>query len=92
MPTADVSSSPGLSLAVGETLDSVTVDAVIELASVDTNNPDRDAHLLSTDFFAAEKNPQISFTSKGITARRSTSSWSCSSHRLTRSGIRTNWL
>jgi polyisoprenoid-binding protein YceI len=53
-------------LAVGQTLDSVAVDAIIELASVDTNNPDRDAHLLSTDFFAAEKNPQIRFTSTGI--------------------------
>jgi polyisoprenoid-binding protein YceI len=70
MPTADVSSSPGLSLAVGETLDSVAVDALIELASVDTNNPDRGAHLLSTDFFAAEKNPRIRFTSKGITGTK----------------------
>jgi len=53
-------------LDVGDTLDSVAVAAVIELASVDTNNADRDAHLLSTDFFAAEKNPQITFTSTGI--------------------------
>jgi polyisoprenoid-binding protein YceI len=53
-------------LDVGDTLDSVAVAAVIELASVDTNNPDRDAHLLSTDFFAAERNPQITFTSTGI--------------------------
>lgn len=53
-------------LDVGDTLDSVAVAAVIELASVDTNNPDRDAHLLSTDFFAAEKNPQITFRSTGV--------------------------
>jgi polyisoprenoid-binding protein YceI len=53
-------------LDVGDALDSVAVAAVIELASVDTNNPDRDAHLLSTDFFAAEKNPQIRFTSTGV--------------------------
>ena len=53
-------------LDVGDTLDSVAVAAVIELASIDTNNPDRDAHLLSTDFFAAEKNPQITFTSTGV--------------------------
>ena len=53
-------------LAVGDTLDSVAVTATIDLASVDTNQPDRDAHLLSTDFFAAEKNPQITFTSTGI--------------------------
>jgi polyisoprenoid-binding protein YceI len=53
-------------LTVGETLDEVAVAAVIDLASVDTNQPDRDAHLLSTDFFAAEKNPQITFTSTGV--------------------------
>lgn len=53
-------------LDVGDTLDSVAVAAIIELASVDTNNPDRDAHLLSTDFFAAERNPQIRFTSTGV--------------------------
>jgi polyisoprenoid-binding protein YceI len=53
-------------LTVGETLDDVAVAAIIDLASVDTNQADRDAHLLSTDFFAAEKNPQITFTSTGI--------------------------
>jgi polyisoprenoid-binding protein YceI len=53
-------------LSVGDTLDSVAVAATIDLDSVDTNQPDRDAHLLSTDFFAAEKNPQITFTSTGI--------------------------
>lgn len=53
-------------LTVGDTLDSVAVVATIDLASVDTNQPDRDAHLLSTDFFAAEQNPQITFTSTGI--------------------------
>jgi polyisoprenoid-binding protein YceI len=54
------------SLTVGDTMDSVAVAAAIDLASVDTNQPDRDAHLLSTDFFAAEKNPQITFRSTGI--------------------------
>ncbi|HZA79011.1 MAG TPA: YceI family protein [Acidimicrobiales bacterium] len=53
-------------LNVGDTLDSVAVTATIDLASVDTNQPDRDAHLLSTDFFAADKNPQITFTSTGV--------------------------
>src|SRR4029450_7229515 len=52
-------------LAVGETLDTVAVDAIIELASVDTNNPDRDAHLLSTAFFAAGRTPETSCASRG---------------------------
>jgi polyisoprenoid-binding protein YceI len=56
-------------LTVGDTLDSVAVAATIDLASVDTNQPDRDAHLLSTDFFAAEQNPQITFASTGISER-----------------------
>jgi polyisoprenoid-binding protein YceI len=45
---------------------SVTVD--VELASVDTNQPDRDNHLRSTDFFGVDKNPRMSFRSTGIAA------------------------
>jgi polyisoprenoid-binding protein YceI len=55
------------SLSVGDTLDSVAVAATIDLASVDTNQPDRDAHLLGTDFFSADLNPQIAFVSTGLT-------------------------
>jgi polyisoprenoid-binding protein YceI len=51
------------SLVVGETLADTKVTADIELASVDTNQPDRDAHLLSTDFFRAELHPTMSFVS-----------------------------
>jgi len=36
-------------------------------SSVDTNNADRDGHLQSTDFFGAEANPQMVFTSTGVT-------------------------
>ena len=39
----------------------------INAASVDTATPDRDAHLRSDDFFAAEKHPQITFTSARVT-------------------------
>ena len=34
--------------------------------SVSTGNTDRDAHLASTDFFSAEKNPKMTFVSKQI--------------------------
>jgi polyisoprenoid-binding protein YceI len=54
-------------LTVGETLDDSGVAATIQMASVDTNNADRDAHLLSTDFFTAEKNPTVEFRSTRIT-------------------------
>ena len=45
-----------------------TVSFVIQAASIDTNTPDRDAHLRSDDFFAVDAHPTITFTSTGITA------------------------
>jgi polyisoprenoid-binding protein YceI len=57
------------SLHVGEHLELVSVEADIDLASVDTNQPDRDAHLLGTDFFDAEKNPTITFRSTAVKAK-----------------------
>jgi polyisoprenoid-binding protein YceI len=53
-------------LTVGETLDDVAISATIDIDSIDTNQPDRDAHLLSTDFFSASDHPQIEFTSTSI--------------------------
>ena len=38
----------------------------IEVTSIDTNEPKRDKHLLSADFFDAEKNPTIEFKSTGV--------------------------
>jgi len=46
--------------------DDATVAATIDLASVDTNNEQRDGHLLSADFFDAEHNPTLEFHSTGI--------------------------
>ncbi|MEO8416303.1 MAG: YceI family protein [Ginsengibacter sp.] len=37
-----------------------------EVASVETNNDQRDGHLKSGDFFDAEKYPKISFVSTGV--------------------------
>lgn len=39
----------------------------IDLASVDTGNADRDAHLKSADFFDVEKYPTMVFVGKSIT-------------------------
>lgn len=39
----------------------------IDMDSVDTRSPDRDAHLKSADFFDAEKYPTMSFVTKSIT-------------------------
>jgi polyisoprenoid-binding protein YceI len=42
------------------------VEAVIKVASIDTQNPKRDEHLRSEDFFFAEKYPEITFKSKSV--------------------------
>lgn len=39
----------------------------VDLASVDTGNADRDAHLKSADFFDVEKYPTMTFVSKSVT-------------------------
>ena len=54
-------------LDVGETLADVVVEAGVELASIDTGQPDRDTHLLGTDFFDADRNPTMAFRSTSIT-------------------------
>lgn len=46
---------------------SVSLD--IKTASIDTGTPDRDAHLRSDDFFAAETFPSITFTTSTVTKK-----------------------
>lgn len=43
-----------------------SVTFTIEAGSVETGVTDRDRHLRSDDFFAVEKNPQITFTSSNV--------------------------
>ena len=43
------------------------VEATVELASVKTGQPDRDAHLRGTDFFSVERHPQMRFVSTRLT-------------------------
>jgi polyisoprenoid-binding protein YceI len=46
-----------------------SVEFTIQAASIDTNEPDRDKHLRSEDFFHVEQFPTINFKSKGVTKR-----------------------
>jgi polyisoprenoid-binding protein YceI len=46
------------------------VEAVIEAASIETRDAQRDAHLKSADFFHVEKFPTLSFKSTGISLVR----------------------
>jgi polyisoprenoid-binding protein YceI len=55
-------------LTVGETPADTMVEATIVMSSVDTNQPDRDAHLLGTDFFSAEAHPEMHFRSTEVRA------------------------
>jgi polyisoprenoid-binding protein YceI len=43
------------------------VEVTIDAASIDTNEPDRDKHLRSDDFFGADTHPQITFKSTRVT-------------------------
>ncbi|BDZ53075.1 YceI family protein [Agromyces marinus] len=42
------------------------VTATAEVASINTNEPNRDAHLRTNDFFLAEEYPTIDFASTGV--------------------------
>ena len=55
-------------LTIGDDATASSVEATVDMASVDTNNTDRDGHLLSTDFFNADAHPQMTFRSTGVTA------------------------
>lgn len=43
-----------------------TVEATIDIATISTGDPQRDAHLKSGDFFDAEQYPQMSFKSTSV--------------------------
>ena len=47
--------------------DKSTIDLTIQAGSVDSNNPDRDKHLLGPDFFSAKEFPTITFKSTKLT-------------------------
>lgn len=49
----------------GETPLDSTVSATADVASINTNQADRDGHLRTGDFFAAEEFPQLTFVSTG---------------------------
>jgi polyisoprenoid-binding protein YceI len=53
-------------LDIGQTLAESRIEAVVDLASINTNNADRDAHLRSTDFFSTDEHPEMRFVSTQI--------------------------
>jgi len=53
-------------LEIGEDLVQSRAYGTVKATSVDTNQPQRDEHLRSEDFFGAEANPDLRFESKRI--------------------------
>jgi polyisoprenoid-binding protein YceI len=53
---------------VGDDLAGTRFGATIDVATIDTNQAHRDAHLRSTDFFSADTYPTMNFASTAIRA------------------------
>lgn len=51
---------------VGEQLEESSVEAAVEVASVNTNQTARDEHLRTSDFFKADEFPKMKFRSTGV--------------------------
>lgn len=54
------------SLDVGDDLAGTSLSAEVGMGSIDTGNDDRDGHVQSSDFFNAETNPKMTFSSASI--------------------------
>ena len=52
----------------GSDLQDATIELTAQIASIDTRNADRDGHLRSGDFFAADQYPTLTFRSTEVTA------------------------
>ncbi|TDE33870.1 YceI family protein [Actinomadura sp. 6K520] len=56
------------SVQIAEELSESTATAEIKMASLDTRNPDRDAHVRTADVLDVEKHPTMTFNTTGVRA------------------------
>jgi len=54
------------SITIDSKLEKSKANLNVEIASIDTDNKDRDDHLKSADFFDAAKNPKMTFVTKKV--------------------------
>jgi len=57
-----------VTLVTGENPLDSSIDATIEIASVNTGQEQRDQHLRTSDFFAVDEHPQMTFVSTAVRA------------------------
>jgi polyisoprenoid-binding protein YceI len=57
-------------IVTGEDVRDSSVEARVDVSSIDTNNEQRDAHIRSADFFEVEKFPVATFRSAGVRGDR----------------------
>jgi polyisoprenoid-binding protein YceI len=50
----------------GEDFSTANIHLTADMASISTNNKQRDAHLLNSDFFEVEKHPEMKFSSTKV--------------------------
>lgn len=53
-------------IVTAENFEDSTIEATIDVASVNTNQKDRDGHLRTSDFFLVDEHPTMTFVSKSI--------------------------
>jgi polyisoprenoid-binding protein YceI len=53
-------------IVIGKTLEDTSVNATIEVASIDTDNADRDTHVLSPDIIDVQRRPTMAFRSTRV--------------------------
>ena len=53
-------------IVIGDDPQDSSVEAVVDVASIDTGDENRDAHLRSADFLDAERYPEMSFFSRSV--------------------------
>lgn len=57
------------SIVTAEDVTASSASVTVDLSSINTGTPDRDAHLRSADFFSVEEHPTMTYVTTGIAAR-----------------------